>query len=385
MILKERIIERAIRGTAVAILFIVMGIYHEVHGQSNIKMDATLKPSIKQQQINSGQPNAKMDAVQKPSFKLQQINSGQLNAKMDAVQKITISKFIPAGAKATPLHHAINSPYEEIKPVYALDGNRLYFARVSDPENTAGVEDPEDIWYAHMDTTDGSWSEPIRMSNFFNNAGPNSINCVGITGDTIVLNNQYLRKGKMRGGLSYSINEDGEWSVPQPIRIKNEYDISDDANYFVSLKTGVIISAVQRDETVGLRDLYVSFWDGEHATEPVNMGMEINSDLDESSPFLAADNKTLYFASKGHSGFGGYDIFVTKRLDNSWTNWSRPENLGPAVNGELDEEFFSLAPDGQYAIFSKVVGIENSDLYKIAINEKAKEMTPVDKLALSGL
>src|SRR6185503_9846406 len=112
----------------------------------------------------------------------------------------------------------------------------------------------------------------------------------------------------------------------------DDYNISEHANAFVSLKSGVIVSAIQRGESFVQRDLYVSFWNGKVASEPVNMGGVINTDLEESSPFLAADNKTLYFASKGHVGYGGYDIFVTTRLDDSWTNWSEPRNLGPAVN-----------------------------------------------------
>ena len=66
----------------------------------------------------------------------------------------------------------------------------------------------------------------------------------------------------------------------------------------------------------------MSFWNGKYATEPINMGNVIYTEMEESSPFLAADNKTLYFASKGHNGYGGYDIWVTRRLDDSWTNWT---------------------------------------------------------------
>jgi OmpA-OmpF porin, OOP family len=125
-------------------------------------------------------------------------------------------------------------------------------------------------------------------------------------------------------------------------------------------------------ETVGERDLYVSFWDGKEATEPINMGSIINTELEESSPFLAADNKTLYFASKGHHGHGGFDIFRTKRLDETWTNWSEPENLGPAVNGALDDEFFSITHDGEFATFSKQVNVHNVDLYRISTQELFK-------------
>ena len=105
------------------------------------------------------------------------------------------------------------------------------------------------------------------------------------------------------------------------------------------------------------------------ATEPVNTGATINTDLEESSPYLAPDNRTLYFASKGHNGYGGHDIFVTKRLDDTWTNWSEPKNLGPAVNGGLDDEFFSITHCGNFAVFSKQVNVRNVDLFRISIED----------------
>jgi hypothetical protein len=159
----------------------------------------------------------------------------------------------------------------------------------------------------------------------------------------------------------------------------NDYNVSDHGNVYVSLKSGIIISAVQRCETFGGRDLYVSFWDGEKAGEPINMGAIINSEYEESSPFLDTDNKTLYFASKGHHGYGGYDIYVTERLDDSWTNWSEPRNLGPAVNGQMDDEFFSVTHCGKYAIFSRQVNVHNSDLYKILMGDLKGKTPPVEE------
>jgi len=206
-----------------------------------------------------------------------------------------------------------------------------------------------------------------------NNAGPNYVNNVSVTGDTVILGNQYKKNGKMRAGLSYSVNVNGQWSFPTAINIKDDYNMAPQSNSFVSLKNGVIIRAIERAETYGQRDLYVSFWNGEEATEPINMGGLINSELEESSPFLAADNKTLYFASKGHNGHGGFDIYVTKRLDDTWTNWSEPQNLGPAVNGAMDDEFFSITHCGNYAIFSKQVSVHNTDLYRISMEELFNE------------
>ena len=293
---------------------------------------------------------------------------------------VQFAENVNADAKATPLNRSINGPYQEVKPRLAPNGNRLYFSRIFHPDNTNGVNDPEDIWYAEFDRDTGSWSEPLRMVSHLNNAGPNYINNVSVTGDTIILGNQYMKKGKMRAGLSYSVNVNGEWSLPKTINIQDDYNMSSHANTFVALQNGVIIRAIQRGETMGERDLYVSFWDGEKATEPVNMGSVINSEFEESSPFLASDNKTMYFASKGHHGYGGFDIYVTKRLDESWTSWSKPENLGPAVNGAMDDEFFSITHCGNFAVFSRQISVHNVDIFRIPVRElfndvKEKELS----------
>jgi OOP family OmpA-OmpF porin len=305
------------------------------------------------------QAQGNMDAVGSYSVQIQQ---------NDAPNKIRLAANVNTEARPEAVQNAINSPYDDIKPRLTSSGDRLYFSRNYHPGNFNAVNDPEDIWYADFDAATKTWSEPKHMEGVLNNAGPNYVNNVSVTGDTIILGNEYLKKGKMRAGLSYSVNVNGEWSVPVAIKIKNDYNMSQHANSFVSLKNGIIIRSIERAESIGQRDLFVSFWDGEMASEPVNMGSVINTEAEESSPYLAADQKTLYFASKGHNGFGGYDIFVTRRLDETWTNWSTPENLGPAVNGDLDDEFFSISQSGSFAIFSKQVNVHNNDLFRISMD-----------------
>jgi OOP family OmpA-OmpF porin len=277
---------------------------------------------------------------------------------------LNLAPNLNMSARAIPIE-SINSNFSEYKPALTLHGNRLYFSRARHPENTGGREDKEDIWYADIDKANDSPMTPKRLEGHLNNSGPNFVSGVSVTGDTIMLGNTYDKKGKMKAGISYSVNENGVWSLPKTIHIKNDYNLSEHGNAYVSLSGGVIISAVQRAETYGQRDLYISFWGYDHATEPVNMGSVINSNLDESSPFLSADKKTLYFASKGHHGYGGYDIYMSHRLDETWTKWSEPENLGPAINGPLDEEFFTITHCKQWGYFSKQVGEDNVDIYKI--------------------
>jgi OmpA-OmpF porin, OOP family len=296
-------------------------------------------------------------------------NEAPMSLVKNAKRAIKHMADVNLSAKAVALNPTINGGSEEVKPALTPCGGRLYFSRMSHPGNTVGKMDDEDIWYSEYNKEDGTWSAPIRMAGELNNAGPNYINNVSVTGDTIILGNEYIKRGKMRAGVSYSINVNGKWSTPKAISILDDYNVSDHSNTFVSLKTGVIIRSVERSESIGDRDLFVSFWNGEYATAPVNMGSVINTEMEESSPYLAADNKTLYFASKGHNGYGGSDIWVTERLDDSWTNWSEPKNLGPAVNGAMDDEFFSITHCGNYAVFSKQISVHNVDLYRISMEE----------------
>jgi OmpA-OmpF porin, OOP family len=294
------------------------------------------------------------------------------NRLKNAHKNVRHAENINPDAKALELKNAINSGFDDVKPRLTPCGNRLYFSRNFHPGNVNGNLDAEDIWYSDFNKELNAWSEPIHMSGVLNNAGPNYVNNVSVTGDTIILGNQYTKKGKMRAGLSYSVNVKGQWSVPVNIEIENDYNMSEHANAFVSLKNGVIIRSIQRAESIGERDLFVSFWDGEKATEPLNMGSIINSEFEESSPFLSDDNTTLYFASQGHGGYGKFDIYVTHRLDDSWTNWSTPENLGPAVNGPMDDEFFSISSCGKFAVFSKQVNVHNTNLFRISTDELFK-------------
>ncbi len=291
---------------------------------------------------------------------------------------IRVASEVSEITSAIPME-SINSPFAELKPVFVPGGNRLYFSRSFHPGNTGGRNDQEDIWYTEYIKTTGKWAEPARMPGYLNNEGANFIESVSVTGDTIVLGNQYLKRGKMRNGVSYSVNVNGTWSRPIPIYVEDDYNMSNHENHYVDLQSGIILSAIERDGTTGKRDLYVSFWNGESATAPVNLGNTINTEYEESSPYLAHDNKTLYFASKGHNGFGGHDIYVTTRLDESWTNWTTPQNLGAAVNGPLDEEFFTITHCGKFAIFAKQVSIHNTDLYRIATTVLSKQ--PIEAVA----
>jgi len=185
---------------------------------------------------------------------------------------------------------------------------------------------------------------------------------------TVILGNVYTTRDKMKPGVSVSTKTSEGWSKPQTLDIINAYIESTDGNYFLANNRKVLIMAIDRYDAYGGKDLYVSFLQRNNQwTEPLNLGSDVNTAHMESSPYLAADNETLYFSSKGFSGYGGNDVYISRRLDDTWTNWTEPENLGPDINSEGDDVFFNIPPSGQYAYYSKSQENENGDIYKIAM------------------
>ena len=104
--------------------------------------------------------------------------------------------------------------------------------------------------------------------------------------------------------------------------------------------------------TYGVEDIYVSLNEGGKWTEPRNLGTLINTQFQELSPSLDADKKTLYFSSNGRKGSGSFDIYSATRLDDTWTNWSAPENLGPEINSEGRELFYRAYPALGFALYT---------------------------------
>jgi outer membrane protein OmpA-like peptidoglycan-associated protein len=288
------------------------------------------------------------------------------------VADLNIPNLIAKGILVERLDENVNSEATELNPILSPDGKTLYFSRRNHPENIGGVADKEDIWYSELDES-GKWQLAKNMGPEFNNEGPNFVSAVNAaTADgksvVMILGNKYLPDGKMLAGVSVSDNVGGKWTKPVALEIENDYNYNEKANYFMANTRQTLILSVERDDSRGARDLYASFMKPDSTwTEPLNLGEAINTASEESAPFLASDNETLYFASNGFSGFGGADIYVSKRLDDTWQNWSDPQNLGPDVNSKLDDLFFNIPANSDYAYYSRGITQENADIFRVKL------------------
>jgi OOP family OmpA-OmpF porin len=285
---------------------------------------------------------------------------------------INLARNVDEGVSTDRLGKNVNSSYQEHSPVLSPDGKRLYFSRQYHPDNVGGADDQEDIWVSEMDEETGEWLPAKNVGPPLNTKGPNFISSISVVDgkEVVVLGNEYGKKGRMFTGVSYATRTGDTFSEPESIKIDNFYNYSQNADFFMVPGGKSMLLSAERDDSYGLRDLYVTTQRNDGSwTEPLNLGGDINTVGDEESPFLAEDAKTMYFSTNGLSGYGGKDIYVALRLDDSWTKWSIPENLGAGINKEGDDEYFSIPSNGQYAYFTRGDVGEDMDIFTFKVDE----------------
>lgn len=298
----------------------------------------------------------------------------------------------------------INSSFDEITPVPSRDGRNLYFTRVGFSEfnhtllidsvdmygklttekypaqladvysQIAGrrIVNPEasafnqDIWIARGDSFDFTTLE--HPSYPLNNALPNSMVTITPDPNAFYVINQFERNGNMDRGFSLvrRTADSIGWSFPMPVAIKDYYTITSDVSLTMSFDGKVLILSATRSDSRDM-DLYVCFKEGENKWgAPQHLGNIINSANRETTPYLSEDNETLFFSSARSGGFGGNDLYTSRRLDDTWKNWSPPALLFEPMNSKYDESqpYFNMTSGFLYFI-SRRSG--NSDIYRVRI------------------
>lgn len=292
--------------------------------------------------------------------------------KENVIKETTIIQVENLGAD-------INTDNPEMRPTISADGNLLFFIRQNDPANIqyATVPNSQDIWYSMRDST-GKWSPAKHLSARVNASHYNAV--FWISPDL----NKILLKGSFIDGQYYGMGvsmihkrSDNSWTDAQMLRIRNFEKFRETAQFGASMgQDGKTLLFYMTDKKGSYEnDLYVSFLEGNNIwTTPKSLGKKINlPDYNEMSPFIASDGKTLYFSSDRPGGIGENDIWMSKRLDDSWTKWSDPVNLGRPINTELSEAFFTLDAGGEYAYLTSSDGaFGGSDIVRVKLLEREK-------------
>lgn len=284
--------------------------------------------------------------------------------------RIKLPSALPTLGVRENLGKNVNSRYDEVSPKISSDGRSLYFGRKHSPGNIGGVNDREDIWEAR--TPDGvTWTKSVNLGEPINTATTN--NLVSVSTD----NNSFLFH--IADGFAFRHRTGTGWSPLEDLGIhfKNESDflegsLSPDGKailFVAKLKANAYYQAAEKE-----RDIYVCVkrTDGTWSP-PIHTGRVLNSPGDEYSPFLSADNKTLYFGSNGRPGYGDVDIFMSRRLSDGWNQWSEPVNLGLGINTVGFDAYYTLPASGDYGYMVSNIKSEGlTDIIRFKLPETVR-------------
>ncbi|MCX6141492.1 MAG: OmpA family protein [Candidatus Kapabacteria bacterium] len=287
---------------------------------------------------------------------------------------------VDPNVKPVSLGAEINGESDESVDCISSDGSVLYFSRKDHDGNV--TKDKRDVWVTTK-MKNGSWSAPKNLGAPINTAGNNFAIAVTQDLNTLFLQGTYESDGSMGKGVSYSTRTKDGWSAPVNMAIDDYENLNSYVNSHLSPDGSVLITSIQTRDSRGSNDLYVCFRKQNNTwTAPKNLGSVINTQGSEMGPFIAGDGKTLFFSTTGHPGYGGRDIFVSRRLDDTWLNWSEPENLGNGVNSDEHETFIQVPARGDSAYYSSTKNsLGQDDIVAIALPSGAR---PVALLMARG-
>jgi len=266
----------------------------------------------------------------------------------------------------------INSSESEYFPCISIDGKKLVFTRRLNDLN-------EDFFTS--DLVAGQWQTARPLDGKINTPTSEAAQTISSDGDWLIFTAKDRKDSYGNYDLYFSYRMPEGWSAAENLGgvvNSDQWDsqpcLSPDKRdlYFASRRLGGF----------GGVDIYVCHMkDNGRWSEPENLGLGINTPGDDQCPFIHADNQTLYFVSNGHQGYGGNDIFVSRKGPSG--EWEKPVNLGYPINTIDDEGTLFIAADGKTAYYASDRSDSKGglDIYSFEMRE---HMRPFKTLWVKG-
>lgn len=278
----------------------------------------------------------------------------------------------------------VSTERDEYLTYVSPDDKKCFFVRklpIKNPNVVYTIDREKEVFMIADRTTSGEFNSGEPMPYPFNETEDNQGGC------TISIDNKHLYFAMMKneGGLQpnvdlYISDDNGDnWTDIRKLSPNVNHPKYWDSQPTIASDGLTLYFASDRPGGYGGIDLYVTKKDPKTGiwSAPQNLGPSINTKGDEKTPFIHSDSHTIYFSSTGHFGFGGYDIFYSRMDDNG--NWTDPVNIGSPINGPGDDTGFFVSKDTKSAYFfsydeGKVrgKGIGKYDMYKFELYPEAR-------------
>lgn len=271
----------------------------------------------------------------------------------------------------------VNNSYDQQNPVLSPDGKTLYVTIANHPENIGGKRDPGDIWISVWTGT--QWSAPVHGGTVLNDAAYNGVAGFSADGRQMVLLSHYNTTGDgpaRTQGIAVSRYQGDGWTKPENLNIPYFQNKSALVSGYLSDDNNTLVFAAETYGTYGVEDIYISRRGADGRwSEPRNVGNTVNTQFQELCPSLSADGMTLYFSSNGRKGYGSFDVYQSTRLDDTFTHWSEPVNMGANVNTTGRELYYRRYERGGFMLYTSTL---NSDGYGDVKYYRPDDALPVD-------
>jgi len=285
----------------------------------------------------------------------------------------------------------VNSSGDELAPLPSINhADRLYFSSSREgvtggKRNEEGYEDlKRGFWPSDMLVTNrltSGWEAPFPFNPLQNTAQFEV--ALDFTNNGQVLH--YFRGNNLLAGAIHTDTAgttDEYISEPPSAQGALLPEIGDRCLIYVN--DSMVVFASQREGGYGGSDLWASRRVQSGWMPAINLGPAINSAYDETTPFVAADGKTLYFSSNRTEGIGGLDVYRSVFLPES-REWSTPVTMGVGINSPGDDAYFRLGASGELAYLASSRIVDNyggMDLYMVYFKEPLIEQQQPHEFAL---
>jgi hypothetical protein len=279
-------------------------------------------------------------------------NEDMVDTEIEACERAKVVQNNPINAKFTNLGSIINNAQSNRNPVVNKDETLLIYL--------SGLKFYDAVMMSKK--VNGLWTEPENISPQVGSDGDCAPVCLSEDGTELYLVKTIKKKNT---DIYVSKWSDGKWGLMTPLNKNiNTGGREDHASISADGKTLYFCSDRRGGE--GGLDIYKSEKQSNGDWGPaVNLGKPVNSELDETTPFICEDGKTLYYSSKGLLNMGGYDIFSTQLTGAN--KWGSPANVGYPINTTGENIFFCPIKNGEigYTAIVRPDGFGKEDIYRV--------------------